>query len=125
MEGHLQMNPQRLASHRAGGDGTGTPSGPPAAERPIAAGRLAEELGVQLGAGYDPDAVRAAIADAARELRGSINPNALPEMAYRLAHYRLTGFQPRWSAPRGGLRRRRTTPRAPTRAASCRFGIEL
>ena len=52
---------------------------------------LADELRTSLGDGYSRVVVEAAVAGAVDDLMGSVAPEALPEMATRLAVIRLTG----------------------------------
>lgn len=52
-------------------------------------GRLLRELTDALPLELRPQAIQA-LANAVRDLRGSISNEALPEMAYRLALFRLT-----------------------------------
>lgn len=73
------MGPQLSASHRR-----------PRGDTAALAG-LARELDDRLQGAHPAAAVRAAVSGAMRDLRGSIGIDALPEMAFRLAHYRLTG----------------------------------
>jgi hypothetical protein len=68
-------------------------------------GRLVRELTEALPVEQRPHAV-AALANAVRDLRGSIISESMPEMAYRLALFRLNEPPPR----RGGRQRRERVP---------------
>ena len=61
--------------------------------------RLVQELAALLPRSQAPRAADV-LTGAARDLRGSISQESLPEMAFRLALYRLTGAAPAGSSPR-------------------------
>lgn len=63
-------------------------------------GSLARELAQALPVEQRPYAV-AALANAVRDLRGSIISESMPEMAYRLALFRLNEPPSRLAAARG------------------------
>jgi len=62
---------------------------------------LIEELGKEFGSAVDRTVIASYVGAAVRELTGSICPEALPEMACRLAGYRLTELtaEPRPGGP--------------------------
>jgi hypothetical protein len=55
---------------------------------------VVEELAVQLPVGVPLSAIRGSVDAAMADLRGSISAEALPEMAFRLACFRLVGAAP-------------------------------
>jgi hypothetical protein len=60
--------------------------------------QLTQQLTQELHGICAPSVARAALTGAMRDLRGSISPDALPEMAFRLACFRVTSAAPRDAA---------------------------